>query len=215
MRVMVANNSSAIVMELAAKFPERIGWLQGPSSWKNPRPGLAYALDNDAFGAWKNHLPWDESAWIKMLDKASRSQQQPLWSLVPDVVADRTATLRSWDKHSPTVESFGFQKALAVQDGMTPLDVPINADLIFVGGTTQWKWRSLPMWAKHFPAVHVGRVRQTKLMRCLQLGVQSCDGTGWIREGQTGAPARFLRAYVEGFMQPHPELFSSPHFKKD
>jgi hypothetical protein len=38
------------------------------------------------------------------------------------------------------------------------------------------------------------------------LGVESCDGTGWFREGQTGYPARYLKAYIHGDLKPHPEF---------
>jgi hypothetical protein len=204
---MVANNGSQPVKDMVRSHPDRIGWIMGPSNWKNPIPGIVYALDNDAFVSWTRGTPWDERAWLRMLDRAAAQAIPPIWCLVPDVVADRVETLRRWDRHSATVERFGFARAFAVQDGMTPADVPTSASVVFVGGTTAWKWRNLSTWSRRFPRVHVGRVRQSRLMECARLGVESVDGTGWFREGKTGRPARFLRAYVEGHMTPHPELF--------
>lgn len=206
MRVMVATNSSQVTRQMAKSNPDRIGWLIGPSFWKNPINGIAYALDNDAFTAWRDKTEWDELAWLEMLDKAAKQSKPPLWCLVPDVVADRERTIEKWHVHSPKVKQLGFPTAFAVQDGMSLQDVPEDADVVFIGGTTSWKWRTLEMWTSLFSRVHVGRVRQKMLMECYRLGAESCDGTGWFREGMTGKPARFLRAYVEGYMNPHPEL---------
>lgn len=210
--VMPANNSCA--KKLAEQYPSRIGWLLGPSSWNTPPPHLSYALDNDAFGAFKNGTEWDENAWLAMLEQASKVDHPPLWAIVPDVVGDREATIRSYHKYEHVVASYGFTKAFAVQDGMTPSDVPKTASVVFVGGTTSWKWRNLTTWTDNFPRVHVGRVRMTKLMRCLQLGVESCDGTGWFRESQNGKPARFLKAYLSGELQQHPELFREDEYSR-
>lgn len=212
MMVMPSNDSS--VPALARQYPDKIGWLQSPSSWKNPPNHVWYALDNDAFGAFKNGTIWDEAAWIEMLQKASEVDHPPLWAIVPDVVGDLEATIRNYSKYEGAVDSYGFTKAFAVQDGMAPSDVPSSASVVFVGGTTEWKWRNLTMWTDNFPRVHVGRVRMTKLMRCLQLGVESCDGTGWFRESQNGRPARFLKAYLSGELQQHPELFKENEYSR-
>ncbi len=72
--------------------------------------------------------------------------------------------------------------AIAVQDGMTPSDVPKEASVIFVGGTTSWKWRNLKTWTENFPRVHVGRVNTYKLLwMAHDAGAESADGTGWFR----------------------------------
>lgn len=208
MMVMVANNSSKLTCSLAKAFTGRIGWLQGPSHWKEPRTDIPYALDNDAFTAWRTGKGWDRWAWFGMLERAAKSGIQPLWALVPDVVANREATIANWHRYARYVQEMGWQTAFAVQDGMKPCDVPSDADLVFVGGTTAWKWTFLPMWSEHFPRVHVGRVRKTKLLICEQLGVESVDGTGWFRDSQHGNPAQYLRAWIEGHIKPHPELFT-------
>ena len=65
---------------------------------------------------------------------------------------------------------------------MTPDDVPSEASVVFVGGTMEWKLRNLTMWTSAFDRVHVGAINTFKnLLRCQELGVESCDGTGWFR----------------------------------
>lgn len=67
---------------------------------------------------------------------------------------------------------------------MTPHDVPDDAEVVFVGGTTKWKWRNLRTWTDNFPRVHVGRVNSERLLwMAHESGAQSCDGTGWLRGG--------------------------------
>lgn len=171
------------------------------------RPWLPFALDNDAYTAWTSGLPWDEAAWRDMLRAVAQSGLAPLWALVPDVVADRDGTLERWERYHGTVAHYGWRTAIAVQDGMVPADVPPSAGIIFIGGTTSWKWRSLPIWTEAFPGrVHVGRVNELeRLFICERLGVASVDGTGWMRATTDGRQGQALEAWLEG-VEPHPEL---------
>lgn len=185
MIVMVANHSSPRIHYLAGRYPNRLGWLIGPSARTKTklRPWMPYALDNDAYSAWSKGTAWDAAAWSELLEWARVSGQAPRWVLVPDEVADKAATLEKWNEHSAEAAGYKWPLAFAVQDGMTPEDVPIDADVIFVGGTTKWKWMSLPMWTANFPRVHVGRVNELRrLFTCEEYGVESCDGTGWVRD---------------------------------
>src|SRR5208283_317973 len=112
--------------------------------------------------------------------------------------------------------AYGFTPAFAVQDGMTPRDVPLGAGVVFVGGSTKWKRQTLEVWCGGFPRVHVARINTERwLWRCYALGAESCDGTGWfrgdpvqfrglldylaLRAGGHGPPPRFV---------PHPDLFA-------
>jgi hypothetical protein len=186
MTVMPSNNSGLQVGYLAGKYPKRLGWLIGPGGWRKPPSWMPVALDNGAFGAWEKGIPWDENAWMRLLEEATR-HCLPVWAIVPDVVTDREATLASWAKWEPFLrEEFpNLPLAMAVQDGMTPADVPDGVHTVFIGGSFQWKWRNLPMWTSAFPRVHVGRVNTGKqLWQCDRLGVVSCDGTGWLRGGE-------------------------------
>lgn len=90
---------------------------------------------------------------------------------------------------------------MAVQDGMTPDDVPQECDTIFVGGTDRWKMRNLHMWTGNFPRVHVGRINEYKgLWEAHKLGASSVDGTGYFR----GGPKRYagLMRYLEESSSP-------------
>ena len=187
MRVMPSNNSGIEVGRLCGKFPNRLGWLIGPGGWRRPPSWLPVALDNGAFPAWINKKQWDEHAWWQLLETACRACL-PLWAVVPDVVADREGTLASWAKWEPVIkEAFpNLPLAIAVQDGMMPSDVPVSAKTIFVGGTTEWKWRNVRMWTEAFPGrVHVARVNSERLLWMAdRSGAISCDGTGWFRGDQ-------------------------------
>lgn len=207
MRLLPANHSSKKFHEIARQYPNRLGWLLGPGSWKTPREGLFYALDNDAFIAWKNGTRFNEAAWLKMLDKIPN--QRPDWALVPDVVANRVATLESWERYFPEVKARGLNPAFALQDGMTQKDVPLDAKVVFVGGTTEWKWRTLPYWCHHFPRVHVGRTNGIRRLWIAQrLGAESCDGTGYFRATFNGLEGRKLQAWLHHGNDPQLELTS-------
>lgn len=202
MRILCTNWVGREFIEYAKAHSHSIGFLFGPSGYKTPRLGVPYALDNDAYIAWKSGKPWSEERWMRMLVKARDSGVAPLWVLVPDVVANREATIANWSRYSYPSLAFGWPLAFAVQDGMTPRDVPSNASVVFVGGTTRWKWRTAEMWCRSFPRVHIGRVWVTKFQSCERMGAESVDGTGYMRKTFHGKPALFLRRFVEGHRIP-------------
>ena len=160
MMVMPSNDSSLATGRLIGKYPKRLGWLISPKAWKNPPSWMPYALDNGAFGAWLNNTQWDEGAFMQLLERARKSHF-PLWVVVPDVVMDRDATLAKWGEWVPQIRTVlpHTDLAFAVQDGMTKDDVPADADVVFVGGSTEWKWKHLRTWTDNFPRVHVARVK--------------------------------------------------------
>jgi hypothetical protein len=180
--VMPSNNTGFDAGYLAGAYQGRFGHLFSPAGWRKPRWGLPYALDNGAFARW------DEAAFVNMVQTVAglvttrTIVNPPLWVIVPDVVADRAATLERWREWAPKLKPFGWPLAFAVQDGMTQDDVPNDAEVIFVGGSTDWKWRTVWDWTRHNRRVHVGRVNGYEwLWRCHEAGVESCDGTGWFR----------------------------------
>jgi len=187
--VMPANNTHYLVHYWAGLYGG-LGHLVGPDRSYNAMPHLPYALDNGAFGAWTAKRAWNELAFVKHVAAHCHSLLRPMWCVVPDVVGDREATLAMWSEWAPRLrDQHHLALAFAVQDGMTPNDVPHGADIVFVGGTTAWKWDTLEMWARAWPRVHVGRVNGRKgLDLCAGAGVESCDGTGWFR----GDPAQLI-----------------------
>lgn len=197
MIVMPANNTGIRVGYLAGKYPGTIGHLYSPGAQCGPFPFIPYALDNNRFGSWKNNTGWNREQWEELLDWAKLSGQNPLWALVPDVVGDREGTLCDWQEYAPVLKRFGWPLAFAVQDGMTHRDVPHDADVVFVGGSTEWKWTTFSDWCARFPRVHVGRVNTWRnLIRADKAGAESCDGTGWTRGDQR--QWRALEAFVSG-----------------
>jgi hypothetical protein len=185
MLVMPTNNSGIQIGYLCGKYPGRLGWLISPGGWRKPPSWMPYALDNGAFSAWLNKREWDEQAFIDLLDR-TRGHIRPLWVAVPDVVADAEATKARWQEWSQRIrEITNVPLAFVVQDGMTVADLPEDADVLFVGGSTEWKWRNLKMWTAAHPRVHVGRVNSERLLwMAHDAGAESCDGTGWMRGGE-------------------------------
>jgi len=195
--VMPSNHSSFVFRQWCADYPGRLGWLQSPLCWKTPEVLIPFALDNDAYTLWRKGIPFNPQAWVDFLDKVAMTGLEPLWVAIPDVVTNRKATLENWKPYSRIAEPYGWPLAFVVQDGMTPKDVPPNASVVFVGGSTEWKWRNLALWTTNFPRVHVGRVRTTGLHVCERLGAESCDGSGWFSESVSGKPARILKAWLD------------------
>lgn len=182
---MPSNNSAALVHNLAGRHPGLLGHLYSPGGERGPYPWLPYALDNGAFGAFTNAIPFDRIAWEHLLVWASFAGQAPLWCLVPDVVGNRDGTLEAWNAYAPSVRSYGWPLAFAAQDGMTFEDVPTDAAVVFLGGSTEWKRAAIKPWCARFPRVHVGRINTYRWLRiCEDAGAESVDGTGWMRGDQ-------------------------------
>jgi hypothetical protein len=110
-----------------------------------------------------------------------------MWAIVPDVPGNAEATFARWSEYAPALTT--VPRALAVQDGMTVEQVRslVPAPVVIaVGGSTEWKWRTIGEWAKEFPRVHLLRCNAPDRLYDLEtIGVESCDGTGWFRGDRT------------------------------
>jgi len=178
MVIMPANHRGQVLGYLQGKYG-CLGHLY--STKDNPKWFLPYVLDNGVFAKGE---AWDEDEYFDFLDYFAKKEQQPTWVLVPDAVGDKKKTLERWKKYSERIKEYGFSLAFACQDGMGKEDVPQDAEVIFIGGSTEWKWESLPYWTMHFKRVHVGRVNSiSDLQRCYLHEVESVDGTGYGRGG--------------------------------
>lgn len=185
MIVMPANNTCWLVFWLAGRYGS-VGHLYSPFRRTRPNPVLPYLLDNGAYVAFKTGQPWNAEAFIAHVEYYAFNALRPIGVVVPDVVANADDTLRLWETWAPVLrDKYHLKIYLAVQDGMTPEQVKaldIQPDGIFVGGSTDWKWSTVPVWTSAFSVVHVGRVNSLeKLILCSELGVSSCDGSGWFR----------------------------------
>lgn len=199
--MILAGQSNPLWHYAAGRWPGKVGLLLGPAYFTKQaiRPWLPYVLDNDAFSAWTNGTEWNHAAWTAMLQRAMLHKHKPSWVLVPDVVTDKAATLANWEKHAPEAATYRWPLAFAAQDGMTPDDVPSDAAIVFIGGSTEWKWRSLPTWCANFRRVHVGRVNNIeKVYHCEDMGVESVDGTGWFKDPTRDDKLPALLSWFEG-----------------
>jgi hypothetical protein len=132
--------------------------------------------------------------------------------LVPDVVANRSETLRKWEAWAPDLRRwYGWPLAFALQDGMEPGDEPKEADVLFLGGSVWWKRRQLrdKVWTGY--RLHVGKINGYGwLWLSVAAGAESCDGTGWFRGDpvQTRGLHRFLGEWKDGHRtRPHGPLW--------
>jgi hypothetical protein len=189
--IVMPANSTGWLWHALARETGRLGHLYSPRGQCGPWPWFPYALDNGVYACWDkktgrfNDAKWEvvEAKWHRLIVWAQAANQKPMWAVVPDVPGDAERTIERWLKFAP---SMPFPRALAVQDGMAPADVKSMGgpfpDVIAVGGTDDWKWSTVALWARHFPRVHVLRCNApAKLYDLEALGIESCDGTGWNR----------------------------------
>jgi len=180
MIVMPSNNVGFQAGKLFGTFPGRLAHLMTTDNVMEPKDKTPWALDNGCYAASLHDRTWSERNFYIYLDKYAVNN--PIWVVVPDKVGDKNATLELWERHASVVAAYGVPLAFAAQDGMTPGDVPGNADIVFLGGTTSWKWNNLTTFTSAFPRVHVGRVNTYRLLWIAHKGgAESCDGTGWFR----------------------------------
>ena len=187
--------------KLDKRYPGQVGWLFGPSGCRDTRE-LYYVADNDRFGCWSKGNPWCPDKYKAFLDKLCTMPRQPEWALVPDEVGDAIKTFDMWHEWKPEIEARGLVPALALQDGMTAESVKtLNPQVVFIGGTTQWKRKTMWGWCRSFQRVHVGRINTLRwLWNVARCGAESCDGTGWFRgdQKQRAGLMRFLEMQKQG-----------------
>lgn len=199
MRIYIGN-SGWLFGFLLATYPSRLGWIMTPHDMRYPDTRIPYIFDNGVWSDFINKREFDSDKFYASLEKLYK-RQCPEWVVVPDSVGDATRTLELWKQHEPILRRYKVKLFIAAQDGMTPDDVPQSADGIFIGGTTEWKWSTLPMWTEHFPRVHVGRVNTYRLLDMAnRAGAESVDGSGWFRgdQKQISDLVRFLDEITNG-----------------
>lgn len=212
--IVMPTNLRKMATSLENIYPGRMALLLSPDGWTSPR-SLPYALDNGRFPVWSSGKKWDERKYFKLLDRAEKTDHPPKWIVVPDSVGNAKETFTEWAKWTEILKDRKWPFALAVQDGMTPEIVRRQCrplpEVIFVGGTTEWKWKTVQIWTREFLRVHVGRVNTGRLLwRCHRLGVESSDGTGWFHHVQYKQLVRYLsrssrslsESNVRGFFPP-------------
>lgn len=149
-----------------------------------------YSLDNGCFGAKVNGYAWDESLFLRTLNKYRGAAPAPDFVVCPDIPFEGIRSLefsRSWLKKLPDI---GTNYYLAVQDGMTIEDVDKvlceGFGGIFVGGSLLWKYRTSEEWVRlahaHGLKCHIGRVAgYSRIKWALTIGADSIDSTSFSR----------------------------------
>lgn len=158
------------------------GWrmLLTPSEKRSPE-GFRYAIDN---GAWSAHLqekPWSAARFSNLVERHGDGAD---FIIAPDIVAGGLDSLRLSLSWFPDLEPYG-KLLIPVQDGIAPSNVRAFLDErvgIFVGGTTEWKLGTLPVWGRLARELncylHVGRVNTCRrIWLCQDNGADSFDGT--------------------------------------
>lgn len=151
------------------------------------RPGFsAFAIDNGAWGCHQRGEKWSPKRWLPLIRAHGHAAE---WCVLPDVVmgGDNSLALSLW--WLQRAGGMARRWLLAVQDGMT--DEQVGRYLspsvgVFVGGSTEWKEASLPMWGavcrERGAWLHVGRVNSARRIRlCAMAGADSVDGTSGTR----------------------------------
>ena len=161
--------------------PETLRGSRGkrPPYWPEDDSPAPYALDNGAWGCFQRGASFDDDAFSWAVDVLGERAE---WVVMPDVVADREATLEKAERWFGRLG--GLRLLLAVQDGMSAADVEPwlkRGDGIFVGGSTEWKLATVRHWAplarSHGQWCHVARVNTRKRIElCKHFGVDSVDG---------------------------------------
>lgn len=154
-----------------------------PGRHAEPPKGFRFAIDNGAWGAFKNGTPFDWRGFAKLVDLHGGAAD---FIIVPDVVAkakDSMILSRLWLDRLKHFHRILF----AVQDGMIAEDVGALLERypnlgLFLGGSTEWKLKTLYSWGMVAHAFrryyHVGRVNTRRRIKlCQEAGAHSFDGT--------------------------------------
>jgi len=153
----------------------------------------AIAIDNGAWGAHQRGEEWTSDKFCTLVNKHGSYAH---WVVAPDIVCGGLESLTRSVRWLPWLFDRCRRVLIAVQDGMTDTDVlPLVNDNvgIFVGGSTEWKLESLPMWGMVAKSsgcyLHVGRVNSARRIRlCAMSGANSVDGTSGTRFSVTIPP---------------------------
>ena len=162
---------------------------------------------------------------------AMRLAKKPGWIVVPDVRLDAKATLKSWQEWEPQLRCYGVPLAFAMQNGMQVEDIPESANVLFIGGSDDWRYPRMAEFAQFARStgrlIHVGRVNSIRRIQQLEaLEIDSVDGTGWFRGndykqledyfrmkvGELESPQQFSLFGDDSYQQSWATLAGKPRF---
>lgn len=182
MRMYASNTGTRRNLDQFRRYFWRV--LLSPLNPKWPA-GLACAIDNGAWSCFQSGLPFDSDGFWRLIETSGGAAD---WVVIPDKVADGANSLEFSESWMPRLKGLPLL-LLAVQDGMEPEDVraffqryPSQRFGIFLGGSTEWKLRTMYGWGMVAHALgvyyHVARVNSAKRIKLAQeAGADSVDGT--------------------------------------
>lgn len=158
-----------------------------------PRSIAAHAMKHLANTKWGadngcfTNSDIDVDAYLGWLKHLSKYKDTCLFATAPDVVGNARLT---WERSEPVlsrIRDLGFPAALVAQDGMESYPIRWGAfDVLFIGGTTDWKlseeaFRITREAKAHGLHVHMGRVNSRRRLRIAVVGLcDSADGTHFV-----------------------------------
>lgn len=160
------------------------GWRVLCTPFGNGPQGFRYAIDNGAWRAYQQRIPFNEDLFRKHVDNLGAGAD---WVVLPDIVASPVSLEFSLHWLDDLRQ---YPLLLAVQDGMNIDEVwkVVEREALlglFVGGSTDWKLRTMCDWCQLPCYVHIGRVNTQRRWNAARLcGADSCDGSGvskWAR----------------------------------
>ena len=164
------------------------GLLTQPGSYGDGyiRQWPRWAADNGCFAKGDK---FDEAAWLEWLAALAPDMRDAcMFAVAPDVLCDPEATLRRSLPHLRAIRELGYRPAFVAQDGveadMDRLIPWAEFDILFLGGSTEWKLdperagRVAAEALRRGKTVHMGRVNSRKRLRLAAAwGCESVDGT--------------------------------------
>lgn len=151
-----------------------LGCITTPAQGNTVFPGEWDVIaDNGCFSG-----AWTHDRWFSWLIDQPRSMR---FVVAPDVF-DPTgapchdATLDRWATYGPLIARHGFTPAFVCQVGASHSGLPVDANVVFLGGTTEWK---------------LGPVAATIAQRCHREG-------RWVHMGRVNSERRFTTARAIG-----------------
>jgi len=157
-----------------------IGVMVGPRTGGlgSVRTGRPWASDCDAL----SRHGYSEEAYLTHLERIVAYRSTCLFIVVPDVPGDGEATLSCFECSGDLFAQMGYPLAYCLQDGCEDFDLPLGADVAFLGGTDPWRkaWGAKMLGRARTEGLrtHVGRVNSKRRMQALRFtAADTVDGT--------------------------------------
>lgn len=163
------------------RMPSEVGIMTTPRSGAHIPDGRVWAVDTGCFASPQDYT---DDIYLDFLSRRFYARDRCLFATAPDVLADGKATLDVARPMFSCIRKAGYPTALVAQDGMEELTIPWREfDVLFLGGTTQWKLSALAHRLTSEAVirgkpVHMGRVNSyRRLAYAKQIGCSTADGT--------------------------------------